>query len=378
MQDKLLGALLAVGGVLAVVVGLALMLVIVPGMRVFPDDVDTTRTFDMQYLTLLDAETLQFITIPEEAADELMIERNVRVEAVEGNTTLIREEQNIINAGEPLVQQIKHYALDRSELTPVETYPADWDGRDGFWPRQGQVIGWPIGVDQVDYVGWNDDTRATSELIYQEEQERGGINTYYYTATGTGEAIAPEHYAVLGLPESLTTMQLAQLAAGLDVEGLELDMSAQLRLIQAISQALAETQGEDVEAIPLEYVYDYEGEYWIEPATGVLIDTTKFENRAATFPQDLRDRVGEILETSENNQDPEANNYVPPDALDALLPITVNAFYYEMTADSVQDAVDDATSSRDQLNTFGTTVPIILIFLGVVLGGTGGFLFARD
>ncbi|MFW5691738.1 MAG: porin PorA family protein [Chloroflexota bacterium] len=374
MNNKLLGGILAFLGVAMVVIGLVLMLVIVPGIKVFPEDVDTTRTFDMTFLTLLDAESLEFANYPEGEDHALRINRNIRVEAVEGNTTLIREEQTILDGETPLVQQIKHYALDRQSLIPVTEYPEDWAENEGFWMREGQVIGWPIGVEERDYDGWNDDTRATVDLEFQERQEHEGIQTYFYTAAADPQRITDAHAEVLGLPASLTTMQLAQLASGVDVEGVELSTPARLRLIQTLGQAVEEVVGEGSD-IPLEYYYDYVGEYWIEPTTGVLIDTTKYEHRAATFPQAVRDRFAEIL--TEAEQDPEANNYVPPDILDALLPITVNAFYYEMSEESVQGAIDDATGSRDQIVLFGSTLPLILILGGVLIGGTGGFIFAR-
>ena len=373
-MSKSLGIGAIILGLISAIAGIVLMTVIVPGMKIFPDDVDTTRTFDVAYLTLLDAETLQFLVFEEGGDHDLSINRIVRVEEVDGENTLIFEQQDLMNGDEVLASQVKRYGLDRRTLTPADDIPETWQSAESNWERAGQVIGWPIGVEARDYDGWNEDYREIVDLEFEEEVEHEGIRTYYYTAAYDPLPIVAEHAAVLGLPESLTTIQLAQLANSIEVEGLELELPARLRIIQVLSQALEDVTGQS-DAVPLEYYYDYTGEYWVEPTTGVLIDTHKYENRAVTFPQDVRERFQEILEESE--QDEEANNYLPPNVLDALLPIQVNTFYYEMTDASIQDAIDDAVPQRDNIQLFGTTIPIGLIILGVVLSGAGGFIYTR-
>jgi hypothetical protein len=374
MMSKSLGIGAIILGLISAIAGIVLMTVIVPGMKIFPDDVDTTRTFDVAYLTLLDAETLQFLVFEEGGDHDLSINRIVRVEEVDGENTLIFEQQDLMNGDEVLASQVKRYGLDRRTLTPADDIPETWQSAESNWERAGQVIGWPIGVEARDYDGWNEDYREIVDLEFEEEVEHEGIRTYYYTAAYDPLPIVAEHAAVLGLPESLTTIQLAQLANSIEVEGLELELPARLRIIQVLSQALEDVTGQS-DAVTLEYYYDYTGEYWVEPTTGVLIDTHKYENRAVTFPQDVRERFQEILEESE--QDEEANNYLPPNVLDALLPIQVNTFYYEMTDASIQDAIDDAVPQRDNIQLFGTTIPIGLIILGVVLSGAGGFIYTR-
>ncbi len=373
-MSKSLGIGAIILGLISAIAGIVLMTVIVPGMKIFPDDVDTTRTFDVAYLTLLDAETLQFLVFEEGGDHDLSINRIVRVEEVDGENTLIFEQQDLMNGDEVLASQVKRYGLDRRTLTPADDIPETWQSAESNWERAGQVIGWPIGVEARDYDGWNEDYREIVDLEFEEEVEHEGIRTYYYTAAYDPLPIVAEHAAVLGLPESLTTIQLAQLANSIEVEGLELELPARLRIIQVLSQALEDVTGQS-DAVTLEYYYDYTGEYWVEPTTGVLIDTHKYENRAVTFPQDVRERFQEILEESE--QDEEANNYLPPNVLDALLPIQVNTFYYEMTDASIQDAIDDAVPQRDNIQLFGTTIPIGLIILGVVLSGAGGFIYTR-
>lgn len=378
MKSRTTQGILAVLGVVLVAVGLLLMQVIVPGMKVFPADVDTTRVFDVAYLTLLNADTLEFMQFPEGEEHDLRIERNIFVEEVDGGNTLIRETQTLFNGDEPLrPPSIKYHALDRHTMEPIEDVPEAWAAHDGYWDREGIVIGWGIGAEARDYVAWSDDTRSTVEMEYQGEEEHSGINTLYFTSESDPALITDEHAAYLGLPASLTIVQLRGLAEGMDVSSVELSDGARAKITPAIINALRAV-GTDLQAIPLIYYYDYVGEYWVEPTTGVLIDTRKYENRGAAFPQEIMDAIQAELESSANNQDPEAEDYLPPDIMEQLMPITVNQYEYVANAASVQDAIDDATSSRDKLMLFGQTVPIILIVAGVLLAGLAGFFYAQS
>ncbi|PJF22113.1 MAG: hypothetical protein CUN56_07660 [Phototrophicales bacterium] len=377
MKSRTTQGILAVLGVLLVAGGLLLMQVIVPAMKVFPADVDTTRTFDVAYLTLLNADTLEFMEFSEGGDHDLRIERNIFVEEVDGNRTLIRETQTLFNGDTPLRPPIvKYHALDRHTMEPLDDVPEEWAARDGYWEREGLVIGWGIGAEERDYIGWNDDTRSTVEMEYQGKQERGGITTLYFTSEREPELISEEHAAVLGLPPSLTIAQLRGLADGMDVSSVDLSDGARAKLTPAIINALRNVEA-DLQAIPLVYYYDYYGEYWVEPTTGVLIDTHKYENRGAAFPPEIMDAIREVLENDPNNQDPEAEDYLPPDIMDQLMPITVNRFEYVASEQSVQDAVADATSNRDRLILFGQTIPVVLIVLGVLLAGLAGYFYAQ-
>jgi hypothetical protein len=60
-----------------------------------------------------------------------------------------------------------------------------------------------------------------------------------------------------------------------------------------------------------------------------------------------------------------------PDAIDSLLPLSVNTFEYVMSPESTADAVDDAQEAIDRITLFGMTIPIGMIAVGIVLGGTG-------
>lgn len=398
MNSKLLGALLLGVGLLMAGVGVVLSAVIVPDLKQFPTDVDVTRTFELRYLTLLDADTLQIQHYrPEDAA--LTISRHVRVDDQSGGVILLREAQTVAHGDEVLVEQTYHHALNRRDLLPAVDYPAEWDELGGLWPREGLTIGWPVGVDQRNYQGWNDDTRDTVLISFDGQRTVGlspadralvdlfdppepaddhsaedTLMVYVFSASSAPERIDDAHAAFLGLPDSLPVIRLATLAAGLDLPDVDLPLAAQLKLVGSITQAVNEVVGAGAD-VPLEYYYDYVALYHVEPTTGVLVDTHKYEHRAVTFPPDVYERVAEIL--AEMEQDEDADDYLPPEILEVVMPITVNEFYYVAAQESVEDAAGDARTNRDNINLLENTLPLLLIVGGVVLAMGGGIVYRR-
>lgn len=375
MSKKLLRNILFVIGALLVVGGIVLMSVIVPGMRVFPNDVDTVRTYDLSYLTLLNAETMEFFRVPpltgEETEEELAarpplsIERNIFVEAVDGNRTLVRETQTLY-AGETVITQIvKRHALDRKSMMGITNPPTDWTSQDGYLRRTGIIIGWgPEGIKKENYTVWSDDYRDTSEMVFVREEEHAGVNTYYFTSESEPKPIAAAHIAALGLPPGLPLEAVGALTAGLQIDNPMVKIFVTTMLPGMIETAVRETQelGEDDPVIvPLEYTYDYFGEYWGDPDTGVLIDTKKRENRAVNFTPEVLENLAGQLEAAGRDSS----------ALSALLPMTINAFEYTTTEESIADAKKDAEDAGAKLSLFGTTLPIGMIAVGLLalLGG---------
>lgn len=374
-MNRTLSLILLIGGVILIIAGLLLMLVIVPGMKKLPDDVDITRQYNVEFLTLLDAETLTFTRFAEGENPNLRIDRHVVAEEVDGDKLLVREEQILMNGDEALASQLKRYPLDRKTMEILQgDFPEGWK-KEGYLEREGLVIGWPIDAEQKDYDGWSDDYRSTVVLKYEGEQEHAGIDTYYFTSESDAQPIHPDDVTRLGLPTSISADALATLASSIDVEGVELSFAARIKLLTLIQEAVAETQPEGTEGIPLVYYYDYQGEYWVEPQTGVLVDTRKYEHRAASFPPEMMEAIQAKLDSQ---PDPDAADYLPPEILNSLFPITVNEFVYQGTEDSVQDARQDAEDAISQLTLFGQTLPIALIVIGLLMGIGGAYGMRRN
>lgn len=355
MNRKTIGGLLLVLGLLLIAAGVIVMFVIVPGMKQFPDDVDTTRHYDGTMPVLLNPASLEFMT--DLAVD---LERHFKTEEVDGDLALVLEEQTLSTQGQPLSQIVKRHAIDRKTMEFASDYPESWAEQAGLIPRQGLVLGWPIDSEKKDYDGWSDDYQSIVPLVFVEEQEhpRAGIDTYYYTSQSEAKPIVPLAVAAMGLPTELTHVQLAGLIGGLDITPM---------IAQALPLMIKQAEWPD--PVPLSYVYEYTAEYWIEPVTGVLIDTHKTEIRSVGFSEELMTSLVEQIEGLPIDVDPAI--------VGEFLPVTVFHLEYQATDESVQDAKDDAQDVKEQLSLYGTTLPVAGIVIGLVLGIAGAFMVMR-
>jgi hypothetical protein len=101
-------------------------------------------------------------------------------------------------------------------------------------------------------------------------------------------------------------------------------LAGSLDLPDAMQERFAELLPTLPDPVPLKYVYEYEGTYWVEPTTGVLIDTEKHELRQVAL---------------------ELPGMPKP------VPITaVYELHYTATDQSIEDAVKDAEDNMGTLN----------------------------
>lgn len=329
------GTTLLVLGLIAITGGLLARFVIYPAQLQFPADVDVTRTYEGELAVMLnpaaletgDLATLFLTDVP------VTLERNVQTLETGGADGAIVQEVAVMNgpAG-PMLTTEDVYAIDRRTMEAIPNFSDDAR----VIEREGLVIGFPIGTEQQDYTGWNGDTLETVTLTYVEEAERGGIDTLVFTASSGPEPIVDE--ALLAtLPATLPKALLAQLAPTL---GLPAEQAAQFE------QLLAGLPDD----VPLGYTYAFDKTYWVEPATGVLIDIEVSESRAAVIS-------------------------VPGGP---TVPLTeVQQLSYVTTAESVEAAVDDAQSAISDMRLLGLIVPGIAVGLGIVLAGIGLWLLVR-
>jgi len=341
MSRRSVGTLLFLLGLVVIVAGVVLMTVIVPGMKRFPDDVDVTRQYDGTLAVLLNPADFSFMNdLP------VTIERHITVEDTDGDLALVREEQVMRTGDQPLQSLTKSYAINRKTMESVTSgYPEAWASEDGFWLRDGLVIGWPIGSKPESYRGWNDDYRQVVTLNYDSEvvHDRSDLTTYYYTASSDAQPIVPEAVQAMGLPQSLPKDALMGL----------IDQTDLSPMVKTMLPTLLDRWEGDV---PLEYYYAYEAEYWVEPETGVLIDTRKHELRSVGLGADL-------LEGSPLAALPEEQR--------AALRVPVFDLTYQAADSAVADAKADAEENIDRLNLYGTYLPIGAIVVGALLALLG-------
>jgi hypothetical protein len=327
-------ATLAIGALL-IAGGLIVRFVVYPSQAKFPDDVDTTRTYDGELAVMLNAEALQSGDLTALFLRDVPVTLSRHVQTLEtggDNGAIVIEEAAMDGPAGMIAGSTDVHAIDRTTMEHIDNFSSD----DRVVRRTGLVFGWPIGSEQQDYIGWNDDTQSTVPITYEGEAERGGVDTYKYRAVSAPQTIV-NPVVLANFPEALPKDLIAQITPAL---GLPDELLAQLgQLIEVLP-----------DAVPLAYTFAFDKTYWIEPTTGVLIDTDVMESRVAAIAVPGQDPVG-LAE--------------------------VQHLTYTQSAQSVQDAADDANDAKSTINLFSVTIPLLAVLGGLILLVIGLYLLLR-
>ena len=320
------GILLAVLGVASLAAAAVLYWVVVPGQAQLPDDTNVTRKFDGTAAILLNPAGLATGDMSKVLLRNVPVtaQRNVVVAATSGDAAQVRDTRTLSTAdGQSLGRTESVYAVDRKTLEAAKNPPPAW----GAVLHEGLTVSWPIGAEKRDYVGWVSDTQTTTTLKYVGQEQHGGVDTYVYQASVAPAPIKDQQ--VLGsLPKSLPPQALGPLLSVLP-------------LPDAMKQQLTPLLSQITTDVPLNYTYESTSKFWVEPTTGVVVDLDRKEIR----------KVGIELPGGRS---------IPPS-------IAVYDVSTSMTDDSVSAAADEANDARNQLSLYGTTLPLVLAGVGVVL-----------
>jgi hypothetical protein len=332
-KSKGMGIAILVLGVVILLAGVAVKFVVLPSQAKFPADVDSTRNYEGELGVMLNAAALETGDMASLFLRDVpvTIARSVKTLEVGGDDGAVVSDHAVMSSpAGPVAESLSIYAINRTTMDAI----ADFSGDARIIPREGLVIGWPIGSEPVDYVGWNGDTQQTTVISYVGEEERGGLNTYkYHAAEEPAVIVDPELLAQF--PPAFPKDLLLQLAP---LFGLPDEAMAQLG---PVLEAMPDP-------VPLTYTFAFDKTYWVEPNTGILIDIDVMESRAVAL--------------------------AVPGAPAPVALAEVQHLEYVTTAASVQDAVNDANDGINQLNLFGVYVPAILILLGAI-GIIGGIYY---
>jgi hypothetical protein len=315
--------------------GLLVRFVVYPSQLKLPADVDVTRDYEGELAVMLDPAAIQTGDFANLFLRDVPVtlSRTVRTLAVGGDDgAIVLEAASMAGPAGPLAASEDVYAIDRTTMESIANFSDDSRVID----REGLVIGWPIGTEQTDYVGWNGDTMSTVPLVYTGEEIRGGIDTYLFTANAE-PAIIVDPTVLEAFPAALPKTVLGQLAAGLGLG------DAELAQFQQLLEVLPDP-------VPISYTYAFDKTYWVEPQTGMLVDVDVAESRAAV----IQAPDGSIVPLAE-----------------------VQRLGYVTTAGSVDAAVDDANSAIFMMLVFGVVVPGAAIVLGLVAGAFGIWLLLK-
>jgi len=326
----------AVGvGVILIAGAFVLAYVITPNyVARLPGDTDHNRSYAGTFKTLLDAQEVakgNLVTAVKQNVP-LAIERTVKVTDTSGNTALVSDSRTTSAAGNQVEKTTWQYALNRKTLEPATSHPASWTVVDA----QGLTVSWPLGAEKKTYTGWRPETKTTTPLTYTRTEDKSGLSTYVYEASLPPTRIT-DSQVLAGLPPAVPQKTLA--------------LVAQLGTLSAASRqqlaALLPTLGDPV---PLAYTLQSADTFWIEPETGIVVDTQRNQQRTA----------GVVA--------PNGGAFLP------LLP--VSDVTYQQTPASVKDAASDASDGRDAIQLFGTILPIVAGVVGALLIA-GAFLIRR-
>jgi hypothetical protein len=312
---------------------LVVLFVVVPDRAQFPDDVDRMRYYEGELALMLDAEALAAMDLANVFVRDVpvTIDRSIQTLEVEGNKALVSDASVVSGPTGPILSSEDIYAIDRKTMEHVENFTDD----DRVIDREGLVVGFPIGTDPEDYVGFNGDTLAPNTISFVGEEEHGGLNTYVFTAASGPDVIAD--------PELLAQFP-SQLPKAV-IEGLVPALGLPPEAVATLGEILPTLP----DPVPLTYTYSYETNYWVEPDSGVLVDYDKLESRAVAVQ--LGDQTVPVAE--------------------------VMHLEYSQTADSVADAAGDATDARSELFWQGRVLPYGLLAGGVLAVISGLLLWRR-
>ncbi|HEX6498847.1 MAG TPA: porin PorA family protein [Micromonosporaceae bacterium] len=319
-----LGIGLAVIGLLCLAAAAILRWAVLPSQARLPADENTARQYQGTAKVLVDPRALSTGDLRAALVTNAPVtaQRTVKTLATSGDVAEVQDVRTLTGGGRTLGQTTATYAVDRTTLAASPTHPADWN----VTPAQGLTVSWPIGAEKKDYTGWVQETRSTTTLKYLRQEARQGVDTYVYQAT-TDPAPIKDPQVLDTLPRSLPVSTLTALSGAASIPP---DVQAQLaRLLPGLANP-----------VPLSYTYQSQSTYWVQPTTGIVVDTQREEIR-------------------------KAGASVAGKPVAAVLPVydVSTAF----TGQSAKAAATDAQDKADKINLYGDTLPLILLIVGAIV-----------
>jgi hypothetical protein len=306
------------GAVILLAAAAVLRLVVVPEVRQVPGDLDTTLRYagsgDMLDLAALQSGDLSRVL---RAGVPFTAEQRVRVVSTHDDTAVVSDGTTINADGAKLSATAHTWAVDRVTL---DAAPAP--SGTTVQPHEGLVFGFPLSPKPHDYPFWDTATQSRATAAYQRTERHAGRETYVYAVRANGPLKATD--LVPGLPAALPKATLTALASLLPA---------------ATQQGLAASAAQLPDPLPLAYTATAEAMYWVDTATGYVVDVEQ---------KQVVDAAVAMGGTT--------------------IPI-MSAFSASLrfTPDTVSSIADDAAAAQRGLTVVGTVVPIVLVVLAVLL-----------
>ena len=315
------GALfLTAGAVVLLAAAAAARYVALPVLHQVPSDVDSmlryTGTVSMINPAALasgDASKMFLTNVAVTA------EQQIKAREVSGRTVVMSTDTTVKGPdGAPILTTSHLYALDRVTL---EAAPAP-AGNSEVETHTGLALGFPLTPQQKEYQYWDATTQTAVPATYAEIDVRGGRDTYVYRVHAEG-AIKDGKISAM-LPQTLPKAILPVVAATLPT---------------FIQELLAQFLPGLPESMPLTYTSITDTTFWVDQATGIVIDVDQ--------QQVIKAQLGGALSAA---------------PLPAAFDLNIKT-----TDETVKANAEEAVAAENGLKLIGTYLPIGLGALGLLL-----------
>jgi hypothetical protein len=311
--------LLTAGAVLLLAAGAVTRFVVLPMVRQVPSDVDSvtryTGTISMlnpAALTAGDASKLFLTNVPVTA------EQHVKAVSVSGSTVVMSSDTTVKGPdGATIITSNHVYSLDRVKLDAAPV-PAGSNAE----THTGLALAFPLTPEQKDYPYWDSTTQTASTAKYTKTETKGGRNAYVYTTHAEGPIKDAKVQAML--PAALPTAALRLIAASLPA---------------ALQQALAQILPTLPDNIPLSYTSTTDTTFWVDSATGIVLDVNQ--------KQVIKAQLSGPLAAAQ---------------LPAVFDLSIRN-----TEETTKSSAESAAKAESGVTLIGTYIPLGLGALGLVL-----------
>lgn len=308
--------------------------VVAPNVAVLPSDTDTTRTYTGTATTLLNANALTSSADGPALLHQVPVtlSHRTRVLDTRGDDALVADSGTIVAAGSPVGGFHYRYAVDRTEM-------GRGSGFGGVVAQSGITFNFPIRTAAHDYSGWVPDTRSTVQLTYERTARHGGLETYVFHTVGK-PALITDPQTLQALPAALPKALVTRLAGSLHLSAAQ--QAAMSQLLPSLP-----------DPVPFSYTFRTAATYWVEPATGEIVDLREHDVRTLAL------KVGTL-----------------PIPVTPVLDVTYTSSPAQLAA-----AVEQARHDAGQVNLVYRTLPLIALLAGLaflVVAVTGLVMLRRE
>jgi hypothetical protein len=253
----------ASGAIVLLAAAAVLRFAVVPNLQQLPANTDTTLHYTGT-ADVVDQAALAKGDLANAIRSGLPVtaDQHVKALSTSGDTAVISDETTVTANGTRLAQ-LKHiWAVDRRTLAAAPV-PAG----SGAQEHEGLVVGFPLSPEARDYPYWDYPTQTKVTATYMRSERHADRDTYVYTTHASGPL--KDQQVVAGLPTTLPKQVLVSFAAALP---------------PAIGQGLQAQAAQLPDQIPIAYNATADATYWVDRATGYVVDVNQKQTVSASIP----------------------------------------------------------------------------------------------